>query len=205
MDATHKKEDTECYHATTVLTFPDPKHENHGNYRGNCSNYRVIHNQVLPWVANLLTILLVVSMWRTVLHTCSRNDKVPFDAVATPTAHPVVVSFHTPPMLVLDKRRQRREVNHDEATDIIQTLDDDKDYLSVLTEDNSWPADNGLGDDDVSKSGNELIGKLGYYCFLIERVWDCGMDGLMKILLINMRCCIRVIGKRTQNLLCSYE
>ena len=40
-----QKVDTKNYCVTTHLTFPDPKHENHGNYRGNRGNYRVIRNQ----------------------------------------------------------------------------------------------------------------------------------------------------------------
>ena len=34
-----------AYRVTAHLTFPDPKPENHGNYRGNRGNYPVIRNQ----------------------------------------------------------------------------------------------------------------------------------------------------------------
>ena len=37
--------DAETHFVTAVLMLPDPKPENHGNYRGNCSNYRVIGNK----------------------------------------------------------------------------------------------------------------------------------------------------------------
>ena len=40
-----QKVDTKSYRVTAHLTFPDPKHKNHGNYRGNRGNYRVIAYQ----------------------------------------------------------------------------------------------------------------------------------------------------------------
>ena len=42
-----QKVDTQCYCVTTALPFPDPKHENYGNYRGNHGNYQVIGNQAM--------------------------------------------------------------------------------------------------------------------------------------------------------------
>ena len=37
---TRKNVDTKSYRVNAHLTFPEPKHNNHGNYRGNCGNYR---------------------------------------------------------------------------------------------------------------------------------------------------------------------
>ena len=40
-----QKVDTKNYCVTAHLMFPDPEHENHGNYCSNRGNYRVIMNQ----------------------------------------------------------------------------------------------------------------------------------------------------------------
>ena len=40
-----QKVNTKSYRVTAHLTFPDPKNENHENYRGNRGNYQVIRNQ----------------------------------------------------------------------------------------------------------------------------------------------------------------
>ena len=39
--------DTNGYPITAHLTFPDLKHENHGNYRGNGGNFWVVRNQAV--------------------------------------------------------------------------------------------------------------------------------------------------------------
>ena len=42
--------------------FPDPKQEDYGNYRGNRSNYRVIHNQASmeSWVTAGMGVVFAV-------------------------------------------------------------------------------------------------------------------------------------------------
>ena len=50
-----QKVDTMSYCVTAHLTFPDPKHENRGNYHGNSGNFPVIRNQACQVLNSDLT------------------------------------------------------------------------------------------------------------------------------------------------------